>query len=156
MKNKILILIITLLISSCTLQYNVISKNYNGIDVNFTVKEVVFYKDWLVNIGIQKVYSRLGNQYMINLVYVGSSWLFLDGKISIKADNKIIRIKDESPHRLVLHNATVMETVRATISKEDLDLIRKAKVVKIQYFGEPVRIDQNGISFINRFYNETI
>lgn len=155
MKKFIALLFISIfLISSCATVYHVQNRKYDSIEDPFTTSSVVFFMDMLFNYSVERTISDSFSYYSIEIRYNGSNWLFIDGDITIQADSKVIKIKDEEPHRMVLSGGNVQETISAIIDESDLQSIANSSNLRIQFYGNPVTISSKGISYIKRFYEE--
>ena len=119
-KNVLFLIPAVLLLSSCATFYNVQHREFDSIENPFTTDKVMFYQDILFSISVGKVNSKSSKYFTIEIVYNGSGWLFMDGSVVIQADDKIIKINDSKPHRMVLSGGRVQETVSAIINKQNL------------------------------------
>ena len=146
--------LIILILNSCVLNYYVKHKEYDDLTNPFSTDTMIFHRDILFQIGLEKTTTQNRKYYSVTIIYAGSGWLFMDGYVKIKADEKLITVNDSKPHRMVLSGGNVQETIRATISKENIELMKNAKILKIQFHGKPIEITEKGISFISQFYNE--
>lgn len=143
------------MLSSClSLSYNVVHKEYEGIEISFATDTVKVFADSLFAVSVEKTTTPKYEFYYIIIRYDGSRWLFLNGDIAIKADDKIIKISDSKPDKIVARGGGVVEIVRAAISKEDLKAIANSSVVKVGFFGAPVEIGETEIGYIKQFYTE--
>jgi hypothetical protein len=154
-KMILVIILITTMFSGCLSLYYVREKTYDSIEYPFKTKSVAFYKDMLYEISLEQTERTNEKSYSIDIVYSGSSWLFLGSYITIEADSNIIKLKGGSPSRIVLGASSVKETVSASISDKNVEIIANAENVRIQFYGEPKIVSKKGISFFNTFYQET-
>ena len=155
MKKVFIISILVLGLSSClSLSYNVQHKQYDSIERPFTTDTVRFYEDMSFSISVEKTILSNYEYYTIMIRYTGSSWFFMDGDVTIQADDNIIKISDNTPDRNILYGGNVSEVIRATIKKEDLLKIANSEILRIQFFGSPIAIDDKGIEFIKQFCDE--
>jgi hypothetical protein len=157
MKKIITIAMISLFLGCTSLMdissYKVNHSDYESIENPFSIDSVKIYRDILYTISVLKWDTKDVDYYTIDIDYSGSSWLFLDGNVTIQADEHIIKINDKKPYRRT-RNGGVNETVSAYISDEDLEKIATASMVKMEFFGSPVDISELGKSFIQQFVDE--
>ena len=136
-----------------SLEYNVIHTERDSIETPSITDKVVFYKDMLFTISIAKTKTPNLNYFTIKIIFEGSRWLFLDGKIVIQADDRIIRIQDSKPSRS--HNrGIVSERVSAVISEEDLIAIVNSQSTRMGFHGSPITLEEKSLGFIKRFHEE--
>lgn len=155
--RKLFIILCTLVLSSClSLSYNVQHKKYDSIETPFTTDTLNIHNDILFSLSVSKTTTQNNEFYYIVIEYVGSSWLFIDGDIKIQANDEIFMIHDKKPYRNVLSSGNVQEIIRARIDKESFRKIANSNVVRVQFFGEPTTLNDQEISYINRFYLDVI
>jgi len=155
MRKILIIMFIVLCLCGCV-SYSVEHKEYNSIGNNFTTDTIKVYEDILYTLSFAKVSSIDSEYYSVIIEYVGSGWLFLGGDVTIQADNRIIKIIDNKPYRIVLPGGDVKEIIRATIDKNSLKAIANSSTLRVQFFGSPIEINGEQIEYINRFYIEYV
>jgi len=92
---------------------------------------------------------------MLEIVYSGNNWLFMDGNVVVKADERLYRLRDDRPSRTA-HYGKVTERILVDVDPAFIDRIRNAKEVGIQFFGEPIHIDSTGKEYIQRFWDDLV
>ncbi len=157
MKKLLVFCFIVIVLSGCLTtgvgSYKVKHEKYEDIENPFTVDSVLIYKDILYNISMQKITSKI-EYFTFEIVYEGSSWSFIDGNVLIDANGKIFKYNDKKPHRMVLNNGNVRERISVVIPDIDIQEIVNANILRIQFFADPIIIDDNGKNYIKQFYEE--
>ena len=156
--------------------------NATGIENLFTIKESV-ERDILGDITIHRmeIYNsgyernRLTNNSgitsfsllkktsgniqvnQIEVMYIGSGWLFLDN-VQLKLDEQIYTLYNSNSVREVIggRSSSVFELLTPVLSDEIVDAVKNCSSMIIQVNGrirgEPIEIDISGLVAINNFY----
>ncbi len=149
--KKILVLLLVLSCFSCV-SYNVKHSEYDNLSSSFTTDKLVFHRGMLDQIYVKKTISSK-TYYTIGIEYNGSSWRFMDGLITIKADEEIIELSGGNSYRSV-RSGGVYEDFSGIISREDLLKIASSSSVKMHYYANPTTLSEDAILYIKQFTEE--
>jgi hypothetical protein len=144
-------LVIMLLLSSCATD-KVRHKDYKRGPTPYSMDSVLIFNDGTYSIYLKKFTYPDKAFFSFNIIYAGTGWLNLTGKVDIHADENTITICDNSPERKILYSTHVKETILATINNEDLKKITNCSNLKMQFEEHPITINKKGIDKIKQFY----
>ncbi|MDD4933707.1 MAG: hypothetical protein PHO89_09625 [Methylacidiphilaceae bacterium] len=94
-------------------------------------------------------------QYRLNIIYRGLKWRFMEGNITIKADDQLFHYQSKKPSRDVVRGG-VREILSIPIPAETIKIMAQAKELRIQYYIDPITLDPLNIAAINNFYSHLI
>ena len=89
-------------------------------------------------------------QYLFQAELHTTTWTFTDS-ISVKIDDKIYRLEDDSPDRQVHDKNYVIEVLRFEITPEMLEEIRKATIFSAELYKRVVTLNENQLQKIKEF-----
>jgi len=152
--------LLSLVLSGCittTPAYKVRSSSFENLEYGvIQSNEVTIYQDYSYLISVESTESRIPKFFDLNIIYVGTKWYFISGNVIIGADDKLIRKVDENPNRKILGGGKVTEKISIEMSESELNQMNDSNILKIQFFGEPIAIDEIGKENLARFVDEFV
>ena len=90
--------------------------------------------------------------YAITVHYLGPDWRYMD-EILLKINDTLLTLKDNSPSRSVNRgsNVTVSERVICVLNEAQIQELKNATSITLQYYRDPVQIPEAGLSAIKAF-----
>lgn len=121
----------------------------------YDIDQTIIYKTREDEIKLVKFTDATGQHFCVAETYTWSDWRFMDGKILIKADDKLFKLEDPHP-RQDMRDGGVREMIIADIEKEAIEAMAKASVVRIQVFHQPLILLDQGREAIKDFYDNVV
>jgi hypothetical protein len=139
--------------SSNNTAFTINRQTYNSLKGNFTVYAypIYFTKPGLSSESDVITLTRTVHEdesfyFTIIHTYWGNDWRFMK-KMLMMIDSKLIELEDKSPSHTVGYPTASMVQERLTylLPNDQLEDLQKCSSLKIEYYGEPIVIDQTDL-----------
>lgn len=178
MKKSLFLIILCFLLFGCTSlvplglsmslgDYNLEVEKSDKLIDNYTRYRVEIFRKlesgdiYTANLG-KLIYENGEFVYFFNINYRyhftfgGFRDSILDGEVTLKVDDQIIKIVDENPSRDIdSYSNTVTERLTALLPPADYEKLINAKTIQFDFSHGVETISENGLSYIKRFAEDT-
>lgn len=144
------------LVDDGRVDYQVQTRRVEADESPYNVHRLAIYRDEtdIVELGAISYSDGRPNDYALSVLYTGTDWRFMDGKMIVRSGDTLYRFA-EPVTRKGGHSEPVEERITVVLSEAEFEQIALGDNVALEYFpGLVIEIDASGRRAARRFFEE--